>query len=754
MNEFFVKILHMSLTAGYVIIAILLIRLPLKKVPKIFSYALWILVLFRLLCPITLESPLSLLPKTTVTSTEFFVNNQILTGKDLSGTNNNNMNPEMDSKEYNKTLHNDTIAKEENTITVNSESSLNLMNIGTIIWLLGMFLLSVHAVYHYIVLKNKLQTATRVKDNIYTSDRITTPFVLGFLRPRIYIPGFLSDNETDYILLHEQKHIKRRDHWVKLASYAALVLHWFNPLVWIAYYLMVKDMEMSCDESVMKQAVKDSRDIRTDYSVSMLNLSVRQSGLYSPMAFGETNVKSRIRNVLSYKKPGFWAIIIAIAAVITTGICLITNPLSKDEEVVSSKISTPPAAYETVAGGFESSRNSEDIKAKTLRNINNKQDNINTSIKLKSKLPDVFISRHPPVADYTGIFGKRNELPEYNNFGYDIRSTDLSDADLTNNYDKLLNATFDSKTIWPDRMPEGFDPDEIMEVYKNPGLNVRSLHAKGITGKGVGIGIIDQPLLVDHLEYADRVRYYSESSSVSNQDAAMHGAAVASIAVGKSVGVAPGADLYYIAADFYKAQTDMGVVAEAIHEFLDLNKTLPKENRIRVISISWGMDTDDTVDGYAALHAAYQKAKEEGVFIINTSIFTREDMAYFGLEKIPLSDPDDYNSYTVNKYSSENTTYKISGPMDFMCVAAPNGIDDYVVYRNGGLSWTTPYIAGLYALTCQVDPDVTPEEFWKYAAETGRSSHGTYQGNTYQANYIVDPVAIIDHVKNKILNKK
>lgn len=748
MNEFFVNVLQMSLTAGYVIIAILLIRLPLKKVPKIFSYALWILVLFRLLCPITLESSLSLLPKSTVTSTEFFINNQIFTEKDLSGINNNNLNPVTDSKENNKILPDDTIANKENTITVKSENSLNLMNIGTIIWLFGMFLLAVHAVYHYIVLKNKLQTATRIKDNIYTSDRITTPFVLGFLWPRIYIPGFLSDKEMDYILLHEQKHIKRRDHWIKLASFAALVLHWFNPLVWIAYHLMIKDMEMSCDESVMKQAVNDRRDIRTDYSVSMLNLSVRQSGLYSPMAFGETNVKSRIKNVLNYKKPGFWAIIIAIAAVITAGICLITNPLSKDEEVVSNKISSPPAAYEKVAVGFENSRNSDDIKAKNLKNTNNKQDNINTSIKLKDKLPDVFISRHPPVADYTGIFGKRSELPEYNNFAYDIRSTDLSDADLTDDYDKLLNTTFDSKTIWPDQMPEGFDPDDIMEVYKNPGLNVRSLHAQGITGKGVGIGIIDQTLLVDHKEYADRVRYYSESSSVSNQEAAMHGAAVASIAVGKSVGVAPGADLYYIAADFYKAQTDMGVVTEAIHELLDLNKTLPQENRIRVISISWGMDTDDTVSGYAALHEAYQKAKDEGVFIINTSIFTREDIAYFGLEKIPLSDPDDCNSYTVSKYSSENTYYKISAPMDFMCVAAPNGVDDYVVYRNGGLSWTTPYIAGLYALTCQVDPDITPEEFWKYADKTGRSSHGTYQGKIYQANYILDPVAIINHFKN------
>ena len=160
------------------------------------------------------------------------------------------------------------------------------------------------------------------------------------------------------------------------------------------------------------------------------------------------------------------------------------------------------------------------------------------------------IERHPYAADYKMMFGKLDKLPEESDFGYDIRSTDLSESDLQNEYDKLIQATFDSKTVWPDKLPDGFNPEEIMEQYKNPGLNIRSLHEKGITGKGVGIAIIDQPLLVDHIEYKDQLKYYLERDTVNTQDAAMHGAAVASIAVGKNVGVAPEADLYYIADDF------------------------------------------------------------------------------------------------------------------------------------------------------------------------------------------------------------
>ena len=285
-----------------------------------------------------------------------------------------------------------------------------------------------------------------------------------------------------------------------------------------------------------------------------------------------------------------------------------------------------------------------------------------------------------------------------------------------------------------------------MEQYKNPGLNIRSLHEKGITGKGVGIAIIDQPLLVDHMEYKVQLKYYSERDTVNTQEAAMHGSAVASIAVGNNVGVAPEADLYYIADDFFRIKDDYSLLAESINELLNLNKSLCIENRIRVISISWGYDVEEA-QGSKELMKAYKRAEDEGILVITTSLFMREDMEFFGLDKFPLSDPDDFNSYTKILYGINNKRYNISVPMNFRCTASPTGAEDYVVYREGGKSWATPYVAGLYALVCQVKPDITYKEFWKLASTTSRTSNGIYEGESYEATYIVDPIALLNKLE-------
>lgn len=361
---------------------------------------------------------------------------------------------------------------------------------------------------------------------------------------------------------------------------------------------------------------------------------------------------------------------------------------------------------------------------------------------------DLTIERHPAAADMRNRVSKYSRLPILINDECDIRNADLSASDLTNEYSKLLKTTFDSKTIWPEKMLENFKPDEIMEFYKNPGLGVRSLHERGITGKGVGIAIIDQTLLVDHIEYKDQLRYYSERITVKNKSAAMHGAAVAAIAVGKSVGVAPEADLYYIAEDFTWITNDYSLLAQSINKLLDINKSLPGENRIRVISISWGLDAHKEI-GTKALNKAYQRAKDEGVLVITTSMFLREDFEYFGLDKYPLSDPEDFNSYTKTLYGKTKKRYNVSVPMNYRCTASPTGNKDYVVYREGGKSWATPYLAGVYVLACQVKPDITYEEFFKVAATTARSSHGTYEGEAYEAEYIIDPVAIMEELEKK-----
>jgi len=364
----------------------------------------------------------------------------------------------------------------------------------------------------------------------------------------------------------------------------------------------------------------------------------------------------------------------------------------------------------------------------------------------------ISIIRHPRAVDFNAEFPeyyvpKRDQLPDINEFGYDLRSTDLTSLDLSKEYDKLINASYDSKTIWPKLLPTNFDPKKILELYKNPGLNVRSLHEKGITGQGVGIGIIDFTLLVDHIEYKDQLKYYNEHRVAEDEPASLHGGAVASIAVGKSIGVAPESNLYYIADNHENDEYANGIVAGDIIELLDLNKTLPYKNRIRVISISWGFDAS-IKEGHDIIEAAFARAKKEGVFVISTSISDRENKEFFGLNKIPLSDPDDYNTYTENVFSNDNKKYKISVPMSFRTVAYPTGDDEYAVFGQGGLSWATPYVAGLYALACQVYPEVTIDQFWEVAYGTSRSSYGIYNGESYVANYIVNPVAMIEKIRS------
>lgn len=373
------------------------------------------------------------------------------------------------------------------------------------------------------------------------------------------------------------------------------------------------------------------------------------------------------------------------------------------------------------------------------------------------------IERYPKPADYTLIHGI-NKFPKFKdeNFDFDIRSMDLSSEDLTRCFDDLLYTTYDSKTKWPEKLPNDFDPKNAMEIYKNPGLNLKNLHAKGITGKGVGIAIIDQTLLVDHAEYKDRIKLYEENENAGKQDAQMHGPAVASIAVGKTVGVAPEADLYYIAGDFgtydnYNFEYDFSLLAGNIDRILEINEGLPNANKIRVISISIGWSKDQK--GYKEITEAVNRAKEAGIFVVSSSLEQTFGYSFHGLGKYPMSDADNFESYKPGSWWEDNAEeifmqssgkYKhiLLAPMDFRCTAAPNGVNDYVVYSSGGWSWTIPYIAGVYALACQADPDITYDEFWSIALETGKSITVKGSGEQeYTMERIINPEGIIDGVK-------
>lgn len=357
----------------------------------------------------------------------------------------------------------------------------------------------------------------------------------------------------------------------------------------------------------------------------------------------------------------------------------------------------------------------------------------------------ISIVRRPGPSDFSFIHpGKMTELPKYDKnsnqmWQVDIRSSDLTLVDLTDRLEDLLFSSFDSKTKWPDILPKDFDPKKILDLCKNPGLGIRELHKKGITGKGIGIAIIDQTLLVDHEEYKNRIKMYEEIHNIGDTSE-MHGPAVASIAVGKSVGVAPEADLYYIAethGEFSEGEFkwDLTWLAKSIDRIVEVNKTLPKSKKIKVISISLGIGS--TMNGYEKAFESIEKAKKEGIY----TVYVGSD-PFLGLGRNPLKSADDINSYTLGLFLQKQPGYnntQVLIPMDSRCTASPTGVNDYVFYREGGMSWSVPYVAGLYALACQVNPDITPETFWKEATKTSSI-------NKDKLGKIINPVKLIDSI--------
>lgn len=370
---------------------------------------------------------------------------------------------------------------------------------------------------------------------------------------------------------------------------------------------------------------------------------------------------------------------------------------------------------------------------------------------LLSKDNELSIVRKPYVANFSFINpGKMTELPKYDaNSGemwqVDIRSSDLSILNLEDRLEDLIFADFDSKTQWPDKLPDDFNPEEIMELGKNPGLGIRELHEKGIKGKGISIAIIDQGLLVDHIEYKDRLKMYEEIHC-GDESAAMHGPAVASIAVGKTVGVAPEAELYYIAETHGVSKQgefdwDLSWLAKSIDRIVEVNKTLPGDKKIKVISISLGICS--RMNGYEKASESIENAKNEGIYTVYV-----ESNPFMGLGREPLKNPDDIGSYTKGefwkKYRYKNDQLLI--PMDSRCTASPTGVNDYVFYRNGGMSWSVPYVAGLYALACEVNPDITPDVFWEEAFNTSDIIYKD-NGTDVKLGKIVNPVKLIEQIQ-------
>lgn len=328
MERIFISILNMSLTASYCIAVVILLRFLLKKQPKILSYLLWSVVLFRLLCPFSPSSSYSLMRMDTnlIMGDSEAIWNAGNIEEDEAAVGNGQMTmPEAgqvldDKNSYAVSPVNENI--EERNIRVLFMRALPVISH---IWLAGLLLLLGYSILSAFRLYRSLAGAGRIAENQYEAEGLGTPFVFGIIRPRIYLPAKLQDEEKKYAIEHEKVHIARKDYLIKMLAYAAVCIHWFNPLVWIAFILMETDMEMSCDEAVLR---KMGPNIKKEYSMALLSLATGRMVLQGgPLAFGEGKVKGRVKNVLAYRKRALPAVILAAVFLIAVGAGLILNPI-------------------------------------------------------------------------------------------------------------------------------------------------------------------------------------------------------------------------------------------------------------------------------------------------------------------------------------------------------------------------------------------------------------------------------------------
>ena len=315
MGAVFLRIVNMSITASWLIVAVILVRLLLRKAPKRISCVLWAFVAIRLICPFSLESALSLIPSTEVYPVDVIYNeNQQISNNPYNWRTNTGI-PLIDGSGSN------------NTILQNVSTGpvlRNNLNIIGCIWLVGIVVLLLYAIISYAKMKRSVRASILVRDNIFVCDEVKSPFILGIIKPLIYIPSSMTNPTLDYVITHEAAHIKRRDHWWKPLGFLLLAIYWFNPLSWIAYILLCRDIEMACDEKVIRDMDKGSV---SEYSQALLNCSFPRRRIAAcPLAFGEVGVKERVKSVLNYKKPALWIIAVAVVACIVVGVCFMTNP--------------------------------------------------------------------------------------------------------------------------------------------------------------------------------------------------------------------------------------------------------------------------------------------------------------------------------------------------------------------------------------------------------------------------------------------
>lgn len=317
MSEVFLKLLNVSITASWLGIAVLVGRVFLKKCPRWITVVLWALVAVRLICPVSIESPISMVPSSETVPKDI-IKSEV---------------PEINSGlPYLNSTVNPII---EENLAPTPEESVNpievITEVAAYVWISGVCVMLVYCIGSYAFVRRKVREAVKVRDNVWETDRIATPFVLGLARPRIYIPVGMNEDDLEYVISHETSHIRRLDHIWKPLGFLILSVYWFNPLLWVCYVLLCRDIEVACDEKVLRDIGVEKK---ADYSTALINCSVPRKMITAcPLAFGEVGVKARVRGILNYKKPTFWLIIAGLVVCIAVGVFFLTDPLGRETEL-------------------------------------------------------------------------------------------------------------------------------------------------------------------------------------------------------------------------------------------------------------------------------------------------------------------------------------------------------------------------------------------------------------------------------------
>lgn len=329
MNALFLKILNMSISASWLILAVLVLRLVPRRAPKWINILMWGLAGLRLALPISIESAFSLVPSAQTVPADIEMARTPLIDSGIDAVN-AAVNPVISGS------LSPAVGASVNPLQV-------VVTVCAHIWLAGVAVMLIYTAVSYLRLRHRLSTAIPLGGNVYQSENAATPFVLGVFKPKIYLPFGLSEQDMEQVLAHERAHISRRDHWWKPLGFLLLALHWFNPLVWLGYVFFCRDIELACDERVIRAL---NGEQRADYTQALLTCSVRPRAMAPcPLAFGEVGIKERVKSVMNYKKPGFWVLLAALIVCAGMALCFLTNP---ERDNYTLRITIPAGSEEEI----------------------------------------------------------------------------------------------------------------------------------------------------------------------------------------------------------------------------------------------------------------------------------------------------------------------------------------------------------------------------------------------------------------------